>query len=161
MIAALSVALLFLTGAFPSASLALPAVAGVLLVAVVLESGAKWAFLIYAAVCVLSVLLTPSKDAAFYYVVFFGYYPILKKFIESLRSRWLQWLLKLAAANVCAAVAAAVSIQLFGLQLPWSQPLFLAGIWALVNVVFVVYDVAVTQLIIFYVRQLRRVFRFK
>lgn len=160
MMAALSITLMLLTGLIPAASMALPAVAGVLLIAVVLESGPRWALLIYAAVCLLGLLLCPQKDAVIYYAFFFGHYPILKRSIESLPSRPLQWLLKLVTVNVCGAAAAVLCVFFTGLQIPFSKGLlYLAAGWLFLNGVFVVYDICVTQLIGVYVTRLRKIFR--
>ena len=45
MVVALSAVLMLLTGVFPMMDFALPALAGVLLIAVVVELGVKWALL--------------------------------------------------------------------------------------------------------------------
>ena len=61
MIAALSLLFLFLTGVFPFATYILPAAAGILLVAVVVESGWRWALGVYAAVSLLAVFIAPVR----------------------------------------------------------------------------------------------------
>ena len=81
-LAALSLVLMFLFAIFPSATIAAPAVASILLIFAVLEMGKGWAFGIYVAVSLLAMLVVPTKEAAVLYVVFFGYYPILKALIE-------------------------------------------------------------------------------
>ena len=59
--AALSTVLLFLTGAAPVATLALPAIAGCLLIPVVVEVGLSWSFGVYGVCGVLSLLLVPDR----------------------------------------------------------------------------------------------------
>ena len=61
--AALSTVLLFLTGVAPVATLALPAIAGCLLIPVVVEAGLPWAFGVYGVCSVLSFLLAPDREA--------------------------------------------------------------------------------------------------
>ena len=63
MMAALSTVLLFLTGAAPVATLALPAIAGCLLIPVVVEVGLPWAFGVYGVCSVLGVFLAPDRQA--------------------------------------------------------------------------------------------------
>ena len=75
--AALSTVLLFLTGAAPVATLALPAIAGCLLIPVVVEVGLPWAFGVYGVCSVLGVFLAPDRQALLFYVLFFGHYPAL------------------------------------------------------------------------------------
>lgn len=74
---------MFLTGLIPIGTYALPAIAGVLLIVAVIEIGAKWAWMIYAAVAVLSLLFAADKEAALLFVLFFGYYPVLKSFFRT------------------------------------------------------------------------------
>ena len=74
-VAALSVTMMFLTAVIPTLTYALPAAAGVLLIIVVIDVDKKWAFGVYAAVSLLSLLVLPDKEAAVMYVFFFGHYP--------------------------------------------------------------------------------------
>ena len=63
-IAALSVVVLFLTGIVPVATIALPAVAGCLLIAVVAETNVRYGFAVYLVSSLFSALLTPDREAA-------------------------------------------------------------------------------------------------
>lgn len=158
MLAALSLVLLLLTGVFPFAELVLPAIAGVLLVVAVLELDVRWAWGIFAAVCILGLLLCPNKDAAIYYLFFFGHYPLLKNHIEHLHSKVLQWIVKLPLFNACAILAYLLIAKLFGVPDDvgrYGYPLLLA----LMNAAFVLYDIALSRLIATYVFRLRRMFR--
>ena len=88
MMAALSTVLLFLTGAAPVATLALPAIAGCLLIPVVVEVGLPWAFGVYGVCSVLGVFLAPDRQALLFYVLFFGHYPALQQAMqEMIRSK--------------------------------------------------------------------------
>ena len=78
--------LMFLTGVFPFATYALPAMAGTLLVVVVLELNRATAVMVYVSVSLLSLFIAPDKEAALVFIFFFGYYPILKGLIEQIRS---------------------------------------------------------------------------
>ena len=79
-LAALAVALMFLDGTVPFASIACPVLASLVLIPVYCECGWKWGLLWYAAVAALGALLAPEKEAAVLFV-FFGYYPMLAKLI--------------------------------------------------------------------------------
>lgn len=163
---ALSLFLLLLT-AIPVADLALPALAGTLLMPIVVELGRRYAFGVYAAVGLLALLLVPSLEAKFLYIGFFGFYPILKELSERLPSRLAEWCLKLLFFNAAILLSYFLMTRFFsldvtafsvgGISLPW---LFLL----LFNAVFVLYDVGLTRLISAYVAywgpHLRRLFRF-
>lgn len=157
-ICGLAVAVMLLSGVFPTAEFSLPAIAGILMIAMVIEYGYKQALLCYLAAAVLCLLLVPNKEAATLFAAFFGYYPILKGLLERVRRRWLEWILKLLVFNAAFIAAYLVVIYLFGLTQvleelqpfgKWGIPLFLlAG-----NAVFVLFDVLLTRLIgLYYAR---------
>ena len=163
-IAALSLAMLFITTFIPVGTYALPCVAGAMLAAVVLESGYISAMAVYAVVSMLSFLLVADKEAVLYYTAFLGFYPIIKGLFERIKNRILQYILKFSVFNICIIGAFFVSItllsvpkesfELFGVYLPW---IFLvAG-----NVIFVIYDICLTRIITQYVMIWRKKIRFK
>lgn len=156
MLAALSVTLMFISALFPIAELVLPAIAGILLICAVYEMGEGWAFLIFAAVSILSLLISPSKSSAIYYIFFLGHYPILKSFIERIKNKVLKWVIKIAVFNICVAGALFVSIALFGL----SGDMFKYGylvLAVLLNVTFVVYDIAISGFVGLYSTRIRKI----
>ena len=154
LVAALCLTCMFLTGLIPFATYALPAIAGVLLVAVVIELGKRWAFLVYVAVSLLSVLLAPDLEAKLLFILFFGYYPIIKCVIEKLPRKPIRWVLKLAVFNIAAIGGYLLAVYVFLLpveSMDWigvSLPLVLLLFG---NAVFVIYDYAITSLTSVYV----------
>lgn len=163
MIAALSLALMLLTGIIPVGTYALPCISGILLAAIVIEFGIPWALGVYAGVSVLSFLIVADKEAALYYVLLLGSYPILKSLFERIHIKWLSLAIKLVFFNAVAVAAFFVSIyvlkvpaesfSLFGVNMPLA--FLVAG-----NVVFVIYDFCVTRLISAYLAVWRHKFRF-
>ncbi len=157
LLTALGVVLMFLTGLIPIGTYALPAIAGVLLIVAVIEIGAKWAWMIYAAVAVLSLLFAADKEAALLYVLFFGYYPVLKSFLERISNKIFAWISKFAVFNVAVVACFFLAVNflqlpeesftVFGIYLPW---VFLI----LGNVVFLIYDIALSGLVATYVEKL-------
>ena len=101
-----------------------------------------------------------------FFCLFFGYYPTLKSLLDPLRSRVIQWLLKLLVFNAAAVVLYLTAIYLLGLPpesfsvagIPAEWLLLLAG-----NAVFVLYDKAVGGVAFFYWNRLHpavaRIFR--
>lgn len=104
-ITALSIVLMFLTSVIPTLTYALPAAAGFLITLIVIEIDKKWALGVYVAVSLLSVLLIADKEAAVMYIMFFGYYPIVKAIFEKHFHSMLLWVLKFAVFNVGAVAA--------------------------------------------------------
>ena len=161
-VAALSVTLMFLTAVIPTLTYALPAAAGVLLIVMVIDVGKKWAFGVYAAVSILALLLLPDKEAAVMYVFFFGHYPILKAILEEKCRGVLLWVFKFLLFNV--SVVAAYLVILYVFQIPFEEMeeygrFAVWGLLALGNVVFVVYDIALSRLVTVYMLKWRKAFR--
>lgn len=162
-ISALCLAVLFLSGVFPFAEYAIPAAAGLFLTALVIDFGKPIAWLCWGAVSLLALFVVPNKEAALLFACLFGPYPILKSVLEHLPSRILEWICKLLIFNAGAVAAYALlvfafgiqealdSMQIPGLSLSWSLLLFLIG----GNVVFLLYDYALSGLIAFYLQQIR------
>ena len=107
----------------------------------------------------LAALLAPEKEAAVLFV-FFGYYPMLRKLIGRLRVRAAAWAVKLVYVN--AAVFAAYGLMLYVFHLTAVMEDFegmgkamLAVLLVLANVTFVIYDVLIARLEIYYHVRLR------
>ncbi len=152
-VAALSLVLMLLTSIIPFGTYAFPAFAGILLVLLVFNLGYAYAFAVYFVTAALSFLLVTDKEAALYYALFLGFYPILKGVIERIPSKPVQYIVKLALFNVCMIAAFYIGITLlsipkesfilFGVYLPW---VFLI----LGNIVFIIYDLCITRLVTLY-----------
>ena len=153
---------------------ALPAIAGFLTLFCVIELGKSWAFGVYFATAVLSLLLVPNKEAAVMYTAFFGYYAIVKALLESRMPRVVEYLLKFLIFNASVLLAYVVLIHLFGMPLDdilgvdgdvWWSKYAVPVMLVLGNVVFIVFDFALTRMAMVYLKvfqpKLRKLFRFK
>lgn len=147
MFSALCLVLMFMTGLIPFATYAIPAVAGAMLIPVMVEVGAKTAVLVYVAVSLLSVFIVPDREAAMMFIVFFGYYPILKFTIDRIRRRSVRLLCKYALFNITVAAGYFFLLIILGLpNIAADMGDFgkygAAGMLAAGNIVFAVYDFA-------------------
>ena len=70
MCAAVCTVILFLTGLAPMATIALPALAGCVLIPVTAQLGVKWGLGVYAVCTVLELLWVPDREAAVYFALF-------------------------------------------------------------------------------------------
>lgn len=162
MLAALSVVFMFMTGLIPFLTYAMPAFCGAILVLLVIEANVKWSLGVYAAVSILSLLLVPDKEAAVMYVAFFGYYPVMKSFLEGRFSKTISWILKFLLFNVAIVLAYVVIIYVFNIPLDEMEEFGKMAVPILLgvgNVVFFVYDIALTRLISTYLSSWQKKFR--
>lgn len=154
--AALSLVVMLLAGVVPVATIALPAVAGCLLIPVVVEAGLARGFGVYGVCSVLAFLLVPDREAFLFYALFFGYYPVLYAPLGRIQSRVLRYGAKLLVFN--AAVVLEVLLSVYVLGIPF-ESLSILGPWGpavllvLANLVFLLYDFAMDGLIVQYLRR--------
>lgn len=153
--------LLMLLTIIPIATYTMPALAGMVLIVVVIENGYSTAWMVYAAVGFLSLFICPDKEAAMLFVGFFGFYPILKGKLEKIHPCVLEYVVKFLIFNAAMILNYVIIIFLFGIQDvleevgPMGQysVLLLLGLG---NIVFFVYDLALSRIIMAYKYVLRK-----
>lgn len=153
MLAALCVVCMFLTNVVPVATYALPALAGIVVMLAVVELGRKWALMVYAAASVLSLLLVSDVEAVLMFIMFFGYYAVLKSVFESLQRPYFCIGLKFAVFNLAIISAYFLAIELFGISASEFE-LFgveLPLVFLIIgNAIFALFDIGMTRFITMY-----------
>ncbi len=158
--AGLCLLLMFMTGMIPFATYALPAVSGIVLIAVVAEMGWRTALVVYATVSLLSIGIVPDREATLLFIFFFGYYPVIKGLLERLPFKPLQLLVKFAIFNATMVFSYIVIIYVLGIpdilesfgDFGRYSALVILGMG---NLVFAVYDFALTNISIVYLQWFR------
>lgn len=155
MLAALQLVLMYMGSVMPSWKLALTALAGIINAAVLIECGAVSSVLSFAVVGVLGAVMLPQKSIALLYIVFFGYYPLIKSLAERTKSRIVEWSVKVVVFNfACVICWAALR---FGFITDIALPdIALVLLWLGLNAVFVIYDMGLSKLIMLYVQRIHR-----
>lgn len=161
-ISSLSLITMLLGGIIPGLEYTIPAFAGMMLIIIVIEISLRWAFLTYIGVAMLTFFIVPNKESGLLFITFLGYYPVLKSVIETrLKRMQLQWVVKLLVFNAAlvvyyklvmwfvAAPELSESVEELG-----KYALYILG--ALANVVFLLYDVALTRIISVYLKWFRK-----
>ena len=161
MLAALGVILLYLGSLIEILDISIAVIASILCIIAVIEYGGSAPWMIYAITSILALLLIPNKTPAYMYTIFFGFYPILKEKLEKVRTV-LSWVLKEIVFNICLALMIFVALYFFTTQDNMLRnPIYIAVIVLLSEGVFILYDIALTRLISFYMYNLRKRLRFK
>ena len=163
-LAAMGVALLFIGSFIETLDLTMAALASFFCIFAVIELGGAYPWLIFAVTGVLSVVLMPYSLTGWFYLLFFGYYPILKAKLERL-SRPISWFLKVLVLNFALIVCVIVAYFLFfgssgegnilsAFTLVFGESdageAMAIAVYLLANVTFIVYDIALTKLITVY-----------
>lgn len=132
---------------FPYFTYAVPAISGVLTLVVLIEIKGKWPLFTYIVTAVL-VFLFAEPEAKFMYILFFGYYPLLKAVIERIRSRVVQYLLKFAVFNSAIFIIYGILSSIIGVDISEFGRYGIIGIACmllLANVTFYLYDVVLVR----------------
>lgn len=87
---ALTLVFIFAGSIVPGIELTLFAISSLFIAVMIMESGVGAALILYAAAVILGLVLVPNKPAMIPYAFFFGYYGILKYFIEKIPGGILQ-----------------------------------------------------------------------
>lgn len=111
-LAALAVVIMCMGGLIPVATFICPALCMMIQAVVLRRCGSRFAWAWYGAVAILSLLMSPDKEAAAVFA-FLGYYPILRPKLNKLKP---DWLFKGLYFNAVIAVMYTLLLKLLGLD---------------------------------------------
>lgn len=154
MLSALALICLAASAFLPPAEFCFEIIAGLFPAAAMIQSGIGAGFLSYAVSGALALMLLPNREVGLFFLLCFGLYPLLKYFIEDRRWKHLvEWICKLA---VCEGILLVLWFFFHALLFEGSDgPL--ASLWVYLPLgtgFFVIYDLALTTLIDFYMRRI-------
>lgn len=168
-LAALSVVALAMGTLLQIADLSASAMAGMIILLVILCYGSRYAALTFAVTSVLSLILMPQSLATWTYILLFGYYPIVHMALRR-RHRVLGWVIKIFLLGVLVVGCLFVFhylifagegtlydtfVLLFGMGS--GAPALLVGAVMLELLVYVLYDFLLGRLILLYPLRLARI----
>lgn len=162
-LASVCILMMFMTAVFPVLNYVLPVFAGTLIAVAAIEISTSWGFATFAAVAVLSVFVTPDKEAAILFIMFFGYYPVLKFHIDKIKAGIIRWVIKIAVFNVAIITAYYIIIYITGAVDFFEEFDFLGQyaveiVLAIGNVFFILYNYTVSSIVTCYLNWFRPTF---
>ena len=162
MLCALGVIVLALGSVVEVLDITTAVVASLLCIYAVIEIGGAYPWGIWIVTSILSLLLLPVKTPAIFYALFAGFYPILKEKLEKLR-RPISYPLKLVTFHLSLGAIVLLLSVFFPEQLAFEGAMkwLPIAMYAMCLAVFVLYDIALTRVITFYLVRLRNKFRIK
>ncbi len=159
MLVALGVIFLGIGALIEVLDISMAVIASICVIIPMIEYGKGTPWMVYAAISVLSLLLLPNKFPAALFALFAGFYPILKEKLER-KNTVIRWILKELIFNVSLAIIVLLYFFLFfkgTIQVPW----MIAVAIILAELVFILYDKAISKLIRIYVMEFRHRLKFK
>jgi len=151
---ALTVVTLYFASVWPTGQLGLTAAASLFTAAAITEAGISSGVYVFVIGSALGMLILPNKTSPLLYVLFFGYYPVLKSLIERIGNVLLQWALKLVVFNAALTIIWFLLRELiFNSEI--SAPA--AIMYPVGNAVFVLFDYGYSKLIWFYINRVSKI----
>lgn len=162
-VSALCLVMMFLTAVIPPLNITLPLFAGMLISVVAIEISHSWAFVTYVVVSVLSFFLTPDKEAAIFFAVLFGYYPILKDVTDKIKFKPFQWIIKIIIFNAAIVIIYQLTVKLLGTvdlieEFGFMKQYMLPALLLIFNFILILYDVTLGMVKDAYVKWFRPTF---
>lgn len=154
---ALSVVMLFLGSIFWVLGYTMPLVASLVMIILLDSISQKSALLTFVSTSIISSILLNDKECVLLYVLFFGYYPLIRDKINDIKPKSLSYLLKFVTFNAAMVLTQILCVYVFGI--PFDDML---GKWGIVvfalclNLVFVVFDKLYTLLLRLYRIKLKK-----
>lgn len=162
-ISALAVVIMLSTYLSPFLVYTAPAFSGLLLLLIINELGVKWATGAYVTVSLISAFIVADKEAAVFYTMFFGFYPIIGFVLnKKVRGIIVRTILKFAVFNFSILVSFAVCMYVLSLDMSdiaGDGIVFTVIFAVLMNVLFFVYDILIMRLQELYKKKLQKKFR--
>lgn len=157
---AISVVLCIMASVFPTMSITITAVAGVVTAVALIQCGYRYALMVYIAASFLNLLLSPNKECAVYYTVLFGHYPLLKIFTERIGNKVISWCAKTCEANVLYVIVFFITSYILGVYEEIGLKQFLLTD-VIFNIAFVLYDVCLARFMMLYISKRGKNTRFR
>lgn len=162
-VAALCLTMMFLTAVFPPLNMTLPLFAGMLISVVAIEVSPSWALVTYIVVAILSFFITPDKEAAIFFSVLFGYYPVLKDAADKMKAKLISFIIKLAVFDAAMILIYYITVYVFGTVDIFEEFGFLGDVMIpvlliVMNLIFFLYDYCLTVTMQAYIKWFRPTF---
>lgn len=162
-VAALCLTMMFLTAVFPPLNMTLPLFAGMLISVVAIEISPSWALVTYIVVAILSFFITPDKEAAIFFSVLFGYYPVLKDAVDKMKAKLISFIIKLAVFDAAMVLIYYITVYVFGTVDIFEEFGFLGDVMIpvlliVMNLIFLLYDYCLTVTMQAYIKWFRPTF---
>lgn len=149
---ALSILFMFLGGVVSLFAYIMPMLAGVLMIMVKRTFGTSSAVMTYISTSLLSFILVADKECMMMYVMFFGFYPILKFYLEKIGRKPVRFVVKLIIFDVLMLLSQIALFYVF--KIPFfendeGKALVILFV-IMLNILFIVYDIMLDKILVIY-----------
>ena len=147
-ITTISLVVLYLSSLFPTNRISLLALSSMFVFVLVIEFNIRTAVISYMATSLLGLILLPDKLMTIAYIIYFGYYGIIKSLIERINNIALEWIVKISSFNIAIFILYLIIGKFFPQNLQVNTSLWLIIVF--LQTVFIAYDILYSFIIMFY-----------
>ncbi len=143
LVTAFSCVIMIISNIIPLGLYTFPACAGIVICILSYIAGKSYAWLSYIATAFVSFIMCTDKEAVLCFILFLGYYPLIKSYIDKIHLKVVNYIIKLVIFNVAACCLYLLMFfvfslpedmfEIFGVNIPI---VFLI----VLNVLFILYD---------------------
>lgn len=153
--------MMFCSSFFPGLSYTIPIFAGFLMVVMIVECSSGWALATYCAVSLLCIFITPNYEASLLFILFMGYYPILKIYLDKHRIHFITPLIKWGVFNLAIVIYYNIFTHIFTtVDMLEDMEMFgkyaLLVLWGMAQLCFFVYERCLTVMTEAYIKWFRK-----
>lgn len=155
----LSTVSLYISSILPTNKLLFFALSTFLFSVTIIEVNIKFTLLVFFSSSLLSFIIIPNKIIILPYVIFFGYYAIIKAIIERINILAVELLLKLLLFNLSMYIIYTLANNVIFGEIIINIPVWV--VFLLMQLAFIIYDYAFSIVIYLYRRKIRPKIRIK
>ena len=160
---ALATTILMMGFLFPFATYVCPAISASLLLIIVYEYGVKTGLTLYVAVSFLGLMMVPDYELVFMFIFVFGLYTVIKLPLDRKLGKKARLLSKFIYINVALVISYSILLFIFPVAVLVNEfatysTAFVALLIVMFWLVFFMYDKAVENVLIIYIRKFRKMF---
>ncbi len=153
---ALSVVICIMGCVFDMADLAATAAASVTVALAGVELRGKYPYLIYAVTSALLFLFFPTSTVTLYFILFFGYYPIIRNYLLKI-PKFISAIIRFAVFNVAiVAIFLLMKNLLLFEDAETTESWLIPALWVVANIFFAVFDFSLNIFMMAYLQVFRR-----
>ena len=143
---------IMLMAMIPAMTYVVPAVSGIIIWTISEQISKRWAILAYVAASLLVFLIIPEFEAKIYFILFFGYYPVVRDIFEKKLPKALSYLVKFAVFNAAVVIAYNIVAPIIGADkilegLEFMGDMAVWGFLAMANIAFFCYEVCLGTIV--------------
>ncbi|SHH67916.1 hypothetical protein SAMN02745135_01643 [Caloranaerobacter azorensis DSM 13643] len=150
----LSVLCLYLASILPTNKIFFFCLSTIFIAAIVIEFKTYFSLITYGAISILGFMIIPNKLIMVPYVIYFGYYGIIKYYIEKINNILIEWIIKIVLFNLFVYATYIIAVNLFISNIDIKLPIWI--ILLLLQVFFIIYDICYSLAIKYYKYKIRR-----